>query len=87
MSPAPMPGPAYWASGGEVRGRCGPLTRDHAVEVLQFLDRQTEVSRETGELAAAGALSGMARNLRHAIASADDWRRAAAGLRASSLRA
>jgi hypothetical protein len=87
MSPAPMPGPAYWASGGEVRGRCGALTRERAVEVLQFLERQAEVSRETGELAGAGVLSGMARNLRHAIDLADNWRAAAAGLRASSLRA
>jgi hypothetical protein len=79
MSPAPMPGPAYWASGGEVRGRCGPLTRDRAAEVLQFLDRQAEASRETGELATAGVLGGLARNLCHAIASADDWRRAGTG--------
>jgi hypothetical protein len=87
MSPAPMPGAAYWASGGEVRGRCGPLTRERAVEVAQFLERRAEVSRTAGDLAAASAVGGMARRLRHAIAAADDWRRAADGLRASSLRA
>jgi hypothetical protein len=77
MSPAQMPGPAYWASGGELRGRCGPLTRDRAAEVLQCLQRQIEASRKTGDLAAAGALGGMARNLRFAIAAAEDWHRAA----------
>jgi hypothetical protein len=80
-----MPGPAYSASGGEVRGRRGPLARDRAVEVLQFLEREAEVSRKTGDMAAAGGLDGMVRTLRLAIASADNWRRAAAGLRASSL--
>ena len=53
MSPAPMPGPAYWASGGEVRGRSGPLTRERGIEVVQFLDRQAEDSRGTRDLPAA----------------------------------
>jgi len=86
MSPAPMPGPAYWASGGEVRGRSGPLTRERGIEVVQFLDRQAEDSRGTRDLPAADALRRMAEDLRRAIASADDWRRAAGGLRTASLR-
>ena len=87
MSPARMPGPAYWASGGEVRGRCGPLTRDRAGEVLQFLQRQAEDGLRIGDFAAAAALCRMARDLRLAIALADDWRRAAGGLDPHSLRA
>jgi len=78
MSPAPMSGPAYWASGGEVRGRRGPLTRGRAVELAGFLDR--EAGRACGDPALAGALRRMARDVRRAIAAADGWRRAAAGL-------
>ena len=86
MSPDRMPGPAYWASGGEVRGRGGPLTRDRAVEVAEFLDRQAEGSHRIVDLAAAGVCRGMALDLRRAIASADDWRRAADGLRRFPVR-
>jgi hypothetical protein len=77
MSPAPMPGPAFWASGGEVRGRCGPLTSDRAAEVLRFLRRQAETHHKTSESQAAGVLDGMAETLRRAIVAAEDWRRAA----------
>jgi hypothetical protein len=81
MSPASTPSAAYWASGGEVRGRCGPLTRERAIEVARFLERRAEVSRMAGDLATARAVGGMARRLRRAIAAADDWRRAATPLR------
>jgi len=81
-----MAGPAYWASGGEVRGRTGPMARERAVEIARFLDRQGEDCCESGDLAAAGALRRMVRELRLAIASADDWRRAAGGLSPVSLR-
>jgi hypothetical protein len=77
MSPDRMPGPAYWASGGEVRSRGGPLTPERAVEIAEFLERQAEGSRETGDSVAAGVCGRMALDLRRAIAAANDWRRAA----------
>ena len=77
MSPDRMPGPAYWASGGEVRGRGGPLTRDRAIEIAEFLERQAADGRETGDSGAADVCGRMALDLRRAIAAADDWRRAA----------
>jgi hypothetical protein len=74
-----MDGPSYWASGGEVRGRAGPLTRTRALDVAGFLARQAEARRHSGDPAAADLFSGMALELRAALAATDDWRRAAGG--------
>jgi hypothetical protein len=87
MTPRRMPGPAYWASGGEVLGRAGPLTPARAVDVAAFLTRQAEARRGGGDVAAAALLGEMASELSRAIAAADGWRRAATGPGVASLRA
>jgi hypothetical protein len=86
MSPDRMPGPAYWASGGEVRGRGGPLTPARAVEIVRFLDQQAEDSDRFGDLTGAGVCRRVALDLRRAIAAAGDWRRAAGPLRRFPVR-
>jgi hypothetical protein len=80
MSPERMGGPAYWACGGEVRGRCGPLARTRAIEVARFFVDQAERGLETHDTAAARLGCRLATDLIRAIVAADNWRRAAANL-------
>jgi hypothetical protein len=86
MSPQRMGGLAYWACGGEVMGRCGPLARARAAEVAKFLVAQAERGREIGDMAAVYLCCHLALELADAVAAADDWRRAAAGSGARSVR-
>lgn len=78
MSPEPMPGPAFWASGGTILGRGGAAVRD-PVALLGFLHRQAATRRANGAVAAALHCERRARALGAAIEEAQRWRRAAGG--------
>lgn len=86
MSPERMAGPAYWASGGDVIGRCGALSIERAFELLQFFAGEAE--RQHGDPAGGGGLlASMAMDLGAAVARAAAWRRAAGPITPPRLRA
>ena len=79
MSPEPLPGPAFWASGGVVVARgAGPLGEAPS-SLLGFLAREAVASRAAGNAAGADHCERMATALEDAIAQAGRWRRAAGG--------
>jgi hypothetical protein len=75
MSPARIGGLAYWASGGSVAGRRGPLPLAGAVELLAFFNREAEVCVARGDAPAARFCAELALELGCAIARAAAWRR------------
>lgn len=75
MSPERMDGLAYWASGGTVAGRRGPLELAHAADLLAFFNQQAEARQAAGDAAAASYCAELALELGRAIAKAMTWRR------------
>jgi hypothetical protein len=78
MSPARMGGLAYWASGGSVAGRRGPIELSRAMALLDFFNGEAETSLAGGDAAAARCCADLAIELGCAIAKAASWRRCAA---------
>jgi hypothetical protein len=78
MSPARMDGLAYWASGGSVAGRQGPLPLARAVELLAFFNQEAEACVSRGDASAARFCAELALELGCAIARAAAWRRCGA---------
>lgn len=78
MSPARIGGLAYWASGGSVAGRRGPLALERAVELLAFFNSEAEACVSGGDAPAACFCAELALELGCAIARAAAWRRCAA---------
>ena len=77
MSPDRVGGPSYWASGGTVAGRRGPMALPRAAELLDFLSNEAEMRQVAGDLAAARFCAEVAMELGQAIARAAIWRRCA----------
>lgn len=75
MSPDRMGGPAYWASGGTVAGRRGPLPLRRAVALLDFFNEAADASLGGGDAAAARFCAELAMEVGCAIAKAASWRR------------
>jgi hypothetical protein len=86
MSPERMAGRAYWASGGDVIGRCGPMSVARAFELLQVFTEEAGRQRWAGDLAAGELLSSLALELGAAVARAAVWRRAAGPIGPTRLR-
>jgi hypothetical protein len=86
MSPERMAGRAYWASGGDVIGRCGPISISRAFELLQVFTEEAERQRWAGDPAAGELLSSLALELGAAIARAAVWRRAAGPIGPATVR-
>jgi hypothetical protein len=78
MAPGRMGGLAYWASGGSVAGRHGPIGLARAVELLGFFNRQAEASLADGDAAAAHLCADLALEIGCALARAARWRRCSA---------
>ena len=75
MSPDRMGGLAYWASGGAVAGRRGPIALGRAAGLLDFFNQAAEASLAGGDAAAARFCAELALELGCAIAKAASWRR------------
>jgi hypothetical protein len=80
MSPHRTGGPAYWASGGGVEGRCGPVRLREALALLAFLSAEGERLDRKGESTAARFCAELVLELGPAIATAAAWRRSSQGL-------
>ena len=83
MSPQRMRGPAYWASGGGVEGRSGPLALGEAMALLAFLGDFAESCGGFDD-SAAGYCADIAIELGRAIARAVSWRNCGGYQRAAS---
>lgn len=79
MSPARMAGLGWWASGGSVEGRRGPIAAANAAQLLTFLAREAEARAAAGDAVAARYCAEQALELGRALAKAISWRRCAAG--------
>lgn len=79
MSPERMGGLAYWASGGTVAGRRGPITLPRAAALLDFLNAAAETSLTAGDHGAARFCAELALEVGCAIAKAVSWRRCGGG--------
>jgi hypothetical protein len=79
MSPERMGGLAYWASGGGIVGRCGPIGFERARTLLDFYEAAARERRGAGDSAATLCCLRLAVDLARAIISASAWRRAAQG--------
>jgi hypothetical protein len=77
MSPRRMGGPAYWASGGAIVGRCGPIELERARALLDFYDEAAREQRSAGDSAATLCCLRLAVDLARAVIAASAWRRAA----------
>ncbi len=75
MSPQGMAGAAYWACGGGVETRRGPLAVAEAIALLTFLAAEAEVRSRGGDAAAARFCAERAIELGRALARAVSWRR------------
>lgn len=75
MAPDRIDGLAYWASGGTVAGRRGPVALAHAAELLAFFNAEAEARLVGGDAAAARFCAELAVELGRAIATAIAWRR------------
>jgi hypothetical protein len=75
MSPDRMAGVAYWASGGTVAGRRGPIALGRAAELLAFFNSEAERHLSAGETAAARFCAELALEIGCAIVKAALWRR------------
>ena len=80
MSPGRMGGLAYWASGGSVAARRGPVTLSRALELLAFFNNEAEALLSAGDAAAARCCADLALELGCAVAKATSWRRCAGDL-------
>lgn len=78
MSPDRMTGVAYWASGGTVASRRGPIALGRAAELLAFFNDEAEARLAAGDTAAAQFCAELALEIGCAIAKAARWRRCAA---------
>lgn len=78
MSPARKAGLAYWASGGSVAGRRGPMPMARAVELLAFFNCEAEACLRLGDEPAAHFCADLALELGCALARAASWRRCGA---------
>ena len=79
MTPVRLPTRAYWASGGVIVGRCGPLTTVQASALLRFYRRQALACHDHGDHDAVICCLALAADLAVAIVNAADWARAASG--------
>jgi len=77
MAPDRMQGLAYWASGGSVAGRRGPIALLRAAELLAFFNAEAETRLGSGDAPAASFCAELALELGQAIAKALTWRRCA----------
>jgi hypothetical protein len=78
MSPERMGGAAFWASGGTVESRRGPIASADAAALLAFLVSEAEVRSRCGDAAAARHCAEQALELGPALARAISWRRCGA---------
>jgi hypothetical protein len=78
--------PTYWASGGTVMNRRGPLPFAKALALFQCLGCEAWQCRRRDDAAGAGYCAATALELAQAIVAADDWRCAAEGQRRSNSR-
>ena len=79
MSPDRMAGAAYWASGGSVAGRRGPIALERAAELLAFFNSEAESRLAVGDTAAARFCAELALEVGCALAKAALWRRCGGG--------
>jgi hypothetical protein len=79
MSPDRIGGLAYWASGGTVAGRRGPIALARAAALLDFFNRAAETSLADGDAAAARFCAELALEVGCALAKAASWRRCGGG--------
>jgi len=77
MKLADLPAPAYWASGGGVMSRQGPLSAVRALELLRFFGREASARLVHGDRAGARFCARTAKQLALALSETDSWRRAA----------
>jgi hypothetical protein len=78
MSPTRMGGLAYWASGGAVVGRRGPIALARAAALLAFFNREAGTLLAQGDAPAASFCADVAMELGCALARAANWRRCGA---------
>jgi hypothetical protein len=69
----------WWASGGTICSRSGPVTAASALELFGRYAREAWERRLNGERPAARLCAEMALNLGEAIVGSDDWQCAAGG--------
>src|ERR1700743_3088063 len=74
MSPEPLPGPAFRASGGDIVSRCGGSLAA-PIRFFRYLAIEAQ-QRQAGDPAAAQHCARTALELAEAIVAADEWRRA-----------
>ena len=74
MSPERMGRLAYWASGGSVAGRRGPISLARAAELLAFLNDAADSALAADDADAAGFCAELAVELGAAMAKALAWR-------------
>jgi hypothetical protein len=80
MSPQRSGPLAYHATGGSVLSRSGAEVAGSAATLLAFYRREAIERRQLGDEASATFCDCMALELAQALARADAWRRAAAGV-------
>ncbi|HUO12670.1 MAG TPA: hypothetical protein VMU37_07935 [Caulobacteraceae bacterium] len=85
MSPKRPDGPSFRAVGGDVVSRAGRVLAGSGLRLLADLGLQAMRWDKAGDAAAARCCALMAADLAAALATADDWRRAAAGCTASAF--
>jgi hypothetical protein len=68
-----MGGLAYWASGGTVASRRGPLAAVRAAELLDFFNMQADACLAEGDAAGAQFCADLALELGCAVAAAVTW--------------
>ena len=79
MSPSRMAGPAWWASGGSVEGRRGPIAAVDAARLLTFFVDEAEARARAGDELAGRYCAEQALELGRALAKAVSWRRCGHG--------
>jgi hypothetical protein len=77
MAPDRMGGLAYWASGGTVASRRGPLGPARAAELLGFFNLQADACVAEGDAGVARFCADLALELGCAVAAAVTWRKCA----------
>jgi hypothetical protein len=79
MRPPQQNAGGYWASGGDILGRAGPLPPQNANRLFASYGREALQRDRCGDAAAARLCAALALQLARAIVAADDWRCAASG--------
>ena len=77
MSPSGTGALACWHSGGGIESRCGPLTRNRALQLLRFHAAELRAACSRNDTAAAIFCVRAWLDIAAAILAADAWRAAA----------